>query len=211
MDYLCYFLNDAKSIGLRVCDLNFRNTLVSWGIPYGKKSRIIEAPLHLKWLSIPDYVRGLIDGDGSVCFSRFHRPIVSFTTQSENIKEFITIFTKDICGNDKHHFTKPKRDDCLNISITNIDAVKIAKVLYYKNCLSINRKYKTAQKIKKWTTKEFSVQKMSKDDLKFILNNSILVCCAKFKKSHGTISSIRNKIKNGKEVRYNNNPNAFKI
>ena len=55
---------DKEYVAIKIYDINFRKFLIDSGVPSGKKSSIIGAPLHLENLSIRDYVRGLYDGDG---------------------------------------------------------------------------------------------------------------------------------------------------
>jgi hypothetical protein len=146
------FSDHASSIGLRVCNQEFRKWINESGIPYGKKSLIVEPPLHLKQLSIDDYVRGLWDGDGSVGHTKTNRPFVSFTTNSEKMKLFLENYISKIVRNNNHHFTKPKRDNVFNIMVTNEDAAVLASKLYpstSKN-ISIKRKFINAQKVKTW-------------------------------------------------------------
>ena len=67
------FGSDYKSIVLCVFSAEFREWLSEF-VPYGHKSSIIEP---LQTIYENDYVRGLIDGDGSLGFTKFNYPFVS--------------------------------------------------------------------------------------------------------------------------------------
>jgi len=140
----------SDSITLKASELQFRNLLKDWGVPAGKKSENIKAPLHKEELIVNDYIRGLYDGDGSLGFIKNKFPFASFTTQSEEIKEFLLDFISKITSKPKKRLNRNKRDNIYNIVITKEDAVLFCEKIYPKNCLSIDRKYQNAQKIKDW-------------------------------------------------------------
>jgi len=131
---------------LRVCDWGFRDFLEQCGVPYGKKSDIIKPP-HLTNLFIPDYIRGLYDGDGSVGFTAQGLPFLSFCTKSELIKEFILQYVSDITGKPLRKINRQKRDNVYNIMIANQDSLTLGNALYYEGCVAISRKYKKARDI----------------------------------------------------------------
>ncbi len=138
------------SICLTVSNWAFRNLVKEWGLPAGRKSLLIKPPLHVPQLSIKDYIRGLIDGDGAVGFMKNGAPYVSLATQSDPIKEFITNYISEITGKIKKETNRNKRDNIYNIMIIRNDARIFCEEIYPKDCLSLNRKYKKAQEIKNW-------------------------------------------------------------
>lgn len=96
-----------------------------------------------------DYWRGIIDGDGSLGFTKNGIPYISLVTCSEILSNQYIIFLEQIIGY-KKITTKNKRDSAYNIMVTNENAQKVIKRLYYKDCLSINRKYNMAIDIINW-------------------------------------------------------------
>lgn len=69
-------------------------------------------------------------------------------TVSEQIKEAYLDFLLKKYSLHKQS-SRNKRDNAYNIMISGEDAVQLVKDLWYKNCLSLDRKYKIAQEIKK--------------------------------------------------------------
>jgi hypothetical protein len=104
--------------------------------------------------------------------------LVSLTTQSEEIKEFIIRYISELTEKPKKELCRNKRDGIYNIVLYKEDAVTFCKKIYYDNCLSINRKYNNAQKIKKWIRpdglkKRETQKKWNKEQDNFILSHSI--------------------------------------
>ena len=81
---------------LTVCDLAFRRELVELGLPAGPKATTVAPPTTA--FSLRDYLRGLIDGDGSVGFTRTGRPFVSFVTASQPLAEFLCAQALTVVG-----------------------------------------------------------------------------------------------------------------
>lgn len=145
-----YTYNNNKSIIMTIWDKNFRRFLLESGIPYGLKSKIIKPPLNLSNLSILDYIRGLYDGDGSLGMTSQNIPYVSFTTDSDNIGNFLVNYISKLTGKTLKIMKRNNRDNIYNIVITKEDAVNFCNEIYYENCLSLDRKYNKAIEIKKW-------------------------------------------------------------
>lgn len=129
---------------LTVCDLSFRIFLNTHGVPYGVKHKII-APQ--PWVIAPDYIRGLVDGDGSIGYSKDGIPFISLCTASEDIKNFIVSFLQEHLGV-KKKLNRNKRDNVYNIMITRASAVRLASILYYDGCFAMDRKYNKAKSLK---------------------------------------------------------------
>lgn len=136
-----------KSIYISVSDIEFRKFLNENGVPYGKKSEIINVPENI---SKNDYIRGLFDGDGSLGFTNKNIPFVSFVTESEYIKEFLLDFYSEITNKTKKKNNRNKRDNLYNIILYKEDAVKFCEIVYYNDCLSLDRKYNKSKEIRKW-------------------------------------------------------------
>jgi len=183
----------SNSITLSVQKLQFRDLLKQWGVPSGKKSIIISPPLHQKRLSINNYIRGLYDGDGSLGFTKTNFPFVSFTTQSENVKNFLLNFISEITFKPVKDIAKNKRDNVYNFAIYKEDAQLFCKNIYPTNCLSINRKYQLAQNIKNWNRPpKMVISNKKRWDSKqdnYILSHTILESMAVLNRSKKSIQT----------------------
>lgn len=135
----------AKSSILSVYDLNFRNTIRNY-LPQGKKSSIIEKPLSVIEI---DYWRGIIDGDGSLGITKNNIPFISLVTCSDILAQQFVDFIAPIIGYRKT-FNRNKRDNAFNIMITCENAMKIVQLLYYDNCLALERKRQKSIEIINW-------------------------------------------------------------
>jgi hypothetical protein len=167
-----------ETISINIYNLEFRNFLEKNGIPYGKKSKRIEPP-DTNELSINDYIRGLFDGDGSLGFTKEGFPYVGLVTESEYIKDYILDYISNITNKERKKLNRNKRDKLYNIVIYKEDAVKFCELVYYKNCLSIDRKYRTSRYIVKWIRPlnmkkvNFKRKKWTQYEDDFIVNNTI--------------------------------------
>ncbi|MEV5574358.1 LAGLIDADG family homing endonuclease [Spirillospora sp. NPDC052269] len=128
-------------------DLEARRALESLGLPPGKKSAIIEPPR--RPFSEPDYVRALIDADGSVGYTGKGLPFVSFTTASPRLMAYVCDKVFEVTG--VRRTVRPnKRDDIYNLLLTCDSAVKFARWIYYEGCLALERKYVKAVEVIAW-------------------------------------------------------------
>lgn len=172
-----YEYNEKEYIVLSVCSLEFRNLLLEYGIPYGKKSSIIKPPLHIKNLSIKDYIRGLYDGDGSLGITAQNLPYVSFTTKSDDITIFLCENISKITDKPLKIIKQNKRDDIYNIMINKEDAQIFCDEVYYYGCLAINRKIEKSNVVKNWIRPNdmcYSVKKdWTPEDDNYILTHSV--------------------------------------
>jgi hypothetical protein len=94
------FANRHTSTVWTVCALQFRRELIDAGLPVGTKSDVVAPPSTP--FSETDYLRGLVDGDGSVGVTRLGLPFVSFTTSSEALKDFFLSQCRDLPGQPRH-------------------------------------------------------------------------------------------------------------
>jgi hypothetical protein len=168
------FKENYKTITLSIYDLNFRKNMKKY-IPVGKKSSIVYKPDNV---IEKDYWRGIIDGDGSLGFTKNNIPYISLVTKSKLLATSYISYIKDIVGIDKIT-TVNKRDNVYNIMLTNENAQMLIKELYYDNCFSINRKIKNSIEILLWKRPDnikkvtWSRKKWSKDEDDFILSFSL--------------------------------------
>lgn len=127
----------------------FRDKLISFGFPTSDKT--INASTPKVEYDEYSFWRGVIDGDGSIGFTRAKNPepFVSLVTKSESLKEeFLKFLKKELNINKK--VNRNKRDNVYNIVIKNESAVIIAHKLYIDSDLYIDRKYKKAMEIQNW-------------------------------------------------------------
>lgn len=141
------FSKNYTSVCLKIYDLDFRKNIKSFGFPVGKKSEIIEPP-KTKFVE-PDYIRGLIDGDGSLGLTGNGFPFLSFTIKSEKLKEYYLDYIFRKTGKRKN-INRNKRDNIYNICVYKEDAQVIIKEIYYENCLCLNRKMKKMKEVLSW-------------------------------------------------------------
>src|ERR1035437_6601775 len=131
----------------QLCSVDLVKQINKIGIPCGKKSDI------LKPLSVPKkleqhYIRGLIDGDGSICISGNNIPIIGVVVSSEDMKNYFCQWFKSlgIETNPKRN----KRDNIYNIAVRIENAQKVCGILYGDCNYSLIRKLEIAQKIIQW-------------------------------------------------------------
>jgi len=178
------FKKQSISSVLTICNKSFRDTINYYGIPYGKKSNIIKPSLFE--YSEFDYWRGIIDGDGSVGFTKENFPFISLVTASKELSDAFCEFVFRITGfNIK--VNKNKRDEVYNITVFKEKCQLLISKLYYKNCLSLPRKYKISEKILNWIRpdsmklREIPFEDWVKKDIDFLVSHSVEQCLLKFK------------------------------
>lgn len=130
--------------------LDFRTNLIESGYPKKDKTNLASIPT-VDYSEL-DFWRGVIDGDGSIGFSKNDIPFIGLVTKSEDMKtKFLDFLDKRM--NLQKSATRNKRDNIYNIMITNEAAVDLAKLLYiFENPeIYIDRKYKSAVELQNWT------------------------------------------------------------
>ncbi|MFD7579748.1 LAGLIDADG family homing endonuclease [Kitasatospora sp. NPDC059803] len=130
-----------------VCAREFREELRDLGLPVGRKSEIIAPP------TVPfserDYLRGLIDADGSVGLTSKELPFVGLATKSDATAAFTALYAERLCGA-RRKLNRNKRDNIYNILFLNEAAVALATDLYYPGCLALLRKQAGADRVSGW-------------------------------------------------------------
>ncbi|WP_307621833.1 hypothetical protein [Streptomyces sp. V3I7] len=130
-----------------LCSLEARTKLNELGLPYGRKSRTIAPPRGR--FSQRDYLRGVIDADGSVGYTKQGLPFISLTTASSAICTYLCFYARQITG--AHRAVKRNdRDDIYNVSYWKEQAQELAVHLYYPGCLSLERKQAAATSLSEW-------------------------------------------------------------
>lgn len=202
------FKKNYKSTTLIIYDKNFRDTLIFYGVPSGKKSNIIKPSESI--YSKYDYWRGIIDADGSIGFTGTKKPFLSLITASEELSKGFCDFLFEELGF-RPDVSKNNRDNIYNITITNEKCQKIIKKLYYKNSICLNRKEKLANKIYLWKRPEnIKIRqgervRWSKEEKGLLLNHSIEECYLLFNNRKKT--SVRAMYDNTRRKQYDINRN----
>jgi hypothetical protein len=141
------FAENYHSALWTLCSLEARTRLNELGLPYGRKSREI-APPRVEF-SRRDYLRGLIDADGSVGYAGQRLPFVSLTTSSTAIASFLCFYAREITGVERV-INRNTRDEVYNITYEKEAAQTLAADLYYPGCMSLGRKQVKADAVASW-------------------------------------------------------------
>jgi len=137
-----------RSAILTVSNLQFRLELVELGLPAGRKSATVAPPTVP--FSARDYLRGVVDGDGSVGFTSTGRPFISLVTASKAIAQFFCDQALTVAG--AYRRSEPNtRDGVYNPMVAGDPAATLAAWLYPKGCLALDRKREAAQLVAAWT------------------------------------------------------------
>ncbi|GAA3020328.1 hypothetical protein GCM10020229_34410 [Kitasatospora albolonga] len=141
------FAAEHTSVVWTVCAREFRETLQSLGLPPGRKSDTIAPPTAPH--SERDYLRGLVDADGSLGRTGRDLPFISLTTKSDAVVAYFLAYAERLTGQ-RRILNRNARDDIYNICITREDAVTITSDLYHPGCLALPRKLAAAQAVTTW-------------------------------------------------------------
>jgi len=130
-----------------LCSLEARTRLNELGLPYGRKSKTI-APPSVEF-SRCDYLRGVIDADGSVGYTSKGLPFISLTTASTAIGSYLASYATAITGIERV-IKRNARDSIYNILYWTEAAQALSAHLYYPGCLSLERKRAAADSLTTW-------------------------------------------------------------
>ncbi|MDI5908026.1 MULTISPECIES: LAGLIDADG family homing endonuclease [Streptomyces] len=142
------FADNHNSAVWTLCSLEARTKLNNLGLPHGRKSRLIAPPRVA--FSKRDYLRGLIDADGSIGHAGQGVPFVSLTTSSTAIAAYLCAYARDITGAERTA-NRNTRDEVYNLTYEKEAAQILAADLYYSGCLSLGRKQVKADAAASWT------------------------------------------------------------
>ncbi|MFF6793273.1 hypothetical protein ACFY9C_29865 [Streptomyces filamentosus] len=131
-----------------LCSLEARTLLNELGIPYGKKSLLIRPPR--VEFSRRDYIRGIIDADGSLGWTAEGFPFLSLTTASTGLAAYMCHFGKKITGAERIP-RRNARDQVYVITYFKEQAQQVAEHLYYPGSLALDHKKANAASIQSWT------------------------------------------------------------
>lgn len=141
------FVDVYTSATWRICNLGFRRELEHCGVPVGRKSRDVglpSGPFHER-----GYFRGLLDGDGSVGFTRTGLPFVSFVTASSHLADYFCVTVEAITGAVRTA-KRNTRDNVFNLMVASDPAAKLAGWAYPPGCLALDRKRLAATDVSRW-------------------------------------------------------------
>ncbi|MET9829055.1 LAGLIDADG family homing endonuclease [Streptomyces sp. NPDC006385] len=142
------FAETAHSAVWSLCSLEARTKINENGLPYGRKSKTIAPPSGE--FSSRDYLRGVIDADGSVGYTSKGFPFVSLTTASTAIGAYLCRYAKEVTGAQRN-IKRNARDDIYNVLYTMEVGQALTLDLYYPGCLSLERKRAAADSLANWT------------------------------------------------------------
>ncbi|WP_436776945.1 LAGLIDADG family homing endonuclease [Yinghuangia sp. YIM S09857] len=141
------FKDNHQASTWTMCSFEGRMMLFALGMPYGRKSKIIRPPTGPH--QARDYVRGLVDADGSVGFTAKGLPFVGLTTSSDEIARYFAEFCSTVSGAERNP-GRNRRDDVYNILYTGEPAPILAEHLYYEGALALRRKSEVACGVRAW-------------------------------------------------------------
>lgn len=124
-----------------------RMELSALGLPTGRKAERIAPPM--TEIAARDYVRGLIDGDGSVGFTQAGRPFLSFTTASESMARYFEAYAESVTGVPRRT-NRTRRDGIFNPMHQFEPAATLAGHLYREGDLALSRKAEAAERVAAW-------------------------------------------------------------
>ncbi|MFS8204788.1 hypothetical protein ACLVWQ_39720 [Streptomyces sp. CWNU-52B] len=142
------FAESHHSATWTLCALEARTKLNELGLPYGRKSTKI-APPHVEHSS-RDYLRGIIDADGSVGYTSKGFPFISLTTASTAIGTYLCQYANQVTGAERL-IKRNTRDGIYNILYLMETAQALSKHLYYPDCIALDRKRTAADSLTSWT------------------------------------------------------------
>ncbi|MGW2472965.1 hypothetical protein [Streptomyces sp. NPDC001665] len=141
------FSKSHHSATWSLCSLEARTVMNELGLPYGRKSRRIQPP-RVEFCP-RDYLRGVIDADGSLGYTAQGFPFVSLTTASTAVGAYLCFYAKRVTGT-RRSIARNARDGVYNILYTMEAAVTLAEHFYYPGCLALPRKQASATSLAAW-------------------------------------------------------------
>ncbi|MCF3125541.1 hypothetical protein IPZ68_38485 [Streptomyces arenae] len=141
------FAETHHSATWTLCALEARSKLNELGLPYGRKSKAV-APPRVEF-SRRDYLRGVVDADGSVGHTSQGFPFVSLATLSTAVGVYFARYARQLTGAARL-IKRNARDGIYNILYTKENAQALAADLYYPGCLALARKLTAADSLATW-------------------------------------------------------------
>ncbi|MFC8421979.1 LAGLIDADG family homing endonuclease [Streptomyces sp. NPDC057236] len=142
------FAEQHHSATWTVCSLEARTIVNELGIPYGKKSLLIRPPR--VDFRRRDYLRGIIDADGSLGWTAEGLPYLSLTSASTGLATYMCHYAKKVTGAERVP-RRNTRDRVYVLTYFKEQAQRLAEHLYYPGSLALDHKKANAASIQTWT------------------------------------------------------------
>ena len=181
------FKKKFTSIIFSNCRKDFADLFIKAGFPIENKTDNAGAP-STEYIE-KDFWRGVIDGDGSLGFTKDGEPFVSLVTKSEKMKDDYLNFLFRVFSIQKK-ISRNNRDNVYNIVIKNEDAVNFVKFIYSdEKDLFLDRKYEKACSILKWkrTKKKINRKPFSEEEIEYIKTHSVKECMKTLERTKASI------------------------
>lgn len=140
------FMAASQTATLLFCSRGLRKQLIALGFPAGRKSEICAPPASAYHRE--GFWRGMIDGDGSLGFTKDLFPFVSLVSSSEAM---VQAYKDHLTENFdlKLGTSRNTRDGVWNLMVTR-DKAKMLTQEIYTGGISLPRKAMLAEKMKSW-------------------------------------------------------------
>lgn len=150
----------------------FRQFFIDHGIPTKNKSTNGSIP-NTEYM-VPDFWRGVYDGNGSIGYTQQNEPFISLATKSTPLANELFKLLRE-----KFQITKNikpnKRDHIYNIVLKNEDAIVFTNFIYHQATIYMQRKFNIYQTFQQWkrTKKHHIERSWSFEELTFIQTHTI--------------------------------------
>lgn len=140
-----HYLKRNNSSYFSFADKRIVERLVEQGLE-AKKSNQEKLPL-FDWINSPDFIRGLIDGDGSISISTSGSPSIDLCGSYEVVNGFISYVDRHIQPKVHKNARLSHLSGLYRVGYYGDEAVRLLKNLYYDGCTAIPRKQQSVNKI----------------------------------------------------------------
>ncbi|MFC9891082.1 LAGLIDADG family homing endonuclease [Streptomyces pilosus] len=142
------FAEQHRSALWTVYSLEARTTVNELGLPYGKKSLLIRPPRI--GFRRRDYIRGIIDADGSLGWTAEGFPYLSLTSASTELAAYMSHYAQEVTGAERM-LRRNTRDHVYVLTYFKEQAQRLAEHLYYPGSLALDHKRANAAAMQSWT------------------------------------------------------------
>lgn len=196
------FSDHHTSVNWTLCSLEARRAFMDLGLPVGRKSQIVRPPA-LPFSEV-DYLRGVIDADGSVGFTAAGLPFVSLTTASEPLKKYFLRHCADVPGQPRV-VNRNCRDGMFNPMATREAAVELATRLYSEDCLALPRKMAAALLVRQWSRPDENCARRMRtwlpEEEEAVLALGVTEAVALLGRSRATVRKRQSKLRKQQRIR----------
>lgn len=128
-----------------------RRSLQDVGLPAGRKSAIIKPPT--VDFNERGYLRGVIDGDGSIGLQRTGLPFINFWSMSKNMVQYFCDTVLRVAGTEINPCFNARGAGMYLANVSGWAAKSLAEYLYKPGTLALDRKRALADQIINWKPK----------------------------------------------------------